>query len=241
MPPPAQLYTEAYYETDGYESYFTSAGQRRFEASRRLRWLLSVVRPSSLLEAGPAGGFFLEAARRVGISVAGVEVSEVAARFAREELGVPVRQGCFETVAPVDPVEAVCAFHVLEHVEDPRVFLRAARDALVPGGWLALEVPNIASAAAHRLGRSWPAVAPAYHRWHFSPPTLTRLLADCGFLVVRYDTVFSRFYWRPGARLAHARELLIADMVASRSPRVSHLRLGDLLRVFARRDLGESR
>ena len=44
--PPAELYDESYYLTDGYQDYFASAGQRRFEARRRLRWLTSTVRPS---------------------------------------------------------------------------------------------------------------------------------------------------------------------------------------------------
>ncbi|MFI6762312.1 class I SAM-dependent methyltransferase [Micromonospora sp. NPDC050417] len=234
LPPPEELYDRTYYETDGYQNYFTSARQRRFESARRLRWLLSAVRPTSLLEAGPAGGYFLEAAQRKGITVSGVEVSEVAARFARDELGVPVRQGCFEESVHAEPVQAVCAFHVLEHVEDPRRFIETARAALVPEGWLALEVPNIASAAARRLGSAWPAIAPAYHRWHFTPESLTHLLHESGFRVVRHDTVFSRYYWQPLARLAHARNLLIPDWVASGSPRMSHPYLGDLLRVFAR-------
>ncbi|MEW2145775.1 class I SAM-dependent methyltransferase, partial [Micromonospora vinacea] len=145
-------------------------------------------------------------------------------------------QGYFETIAPTLTADVVCAFHVLEHVEDPRAFLRAAHTTLTPGGWLALEVPNIASAAANRLGTDWPAIAPAYHRWHFTPDTLSRMLVESGFRVISHDTVFSRFYWQPAARLRNARDLLVADIAASRSPRVTHPQLGDLLRIFARRD-----
>ncbi|MEU6078413.1 class I SAM-dependent methyltransferase [Micromonospora sp. NPDC047074] len=234
--PPDALYDEAYYLTDGYQDYFADAAQRRFEAGRRLRWLSSVVRPSVLVEAGCAGGYFLEAARGAGFTVTGVEVSRVAAEFAVRELGVPVRQGYFERVASSLRADVVCAFHVLEHVDDPRVFLRAAWETLTPGGWLALEVPNIASAAADRLGHDWPAVAPRYHRWHFTPDTLTRMLLDTGFQVVAHDTVFSRFYWPPLARLRQARDLLVADWAACGSPRMRHPHLGDLLRIFARRD-----
>ncbi|MFY1635537.1 class I SAM-dependent methyltransferase [Solwaraspora sp. WMMB335] len=236
LPPPEELYDRAYYETDGYQDYFASAGQRRFESARRLRWLCSRVRPADLLEAGSAGGYFLRAARDAGIDASGVEVSAAAASFAREHLGVPVRTQRFEDHEPGTAVEAVCAFHVLEHVTDPRQFLAAARAALRPGGWLALEVPNIASAAARRLGSAWPAIAPEYHRWHFTPESLSRLLAETGFRVVGQDTIFSRFYWRAPARLRQARNLLVADFAASRSLRVSHPYLGDLLRIFARRE-----
>ncbi|WP_345637482.1 methyltransferase domain-containing protein, partial [Rugosimonospora acidiphila] len=93
FPAPAELYDDGYYHGGGYEDYFLP-GPRRFEAGRRVRWLLPQVRPSgarlSLLEAGSAGGFFVEAARRAGVDASGVEVSEVASRFARERLGVPV-------------------------------------------------------------------------------------------------------------------------------------------------------
>ncbi|WSN14604.1 class I SAM-dependent methyltransferase [Micromonospora sp. NBC_01699] len=216
-------------------------GPRRFESGRRLRWLLSVARPSSLVEAGSAGGFFVEAARRAGIAAQGVEVSESAARFAVERLGVPVRVGCFEEVAPVRSVEAVCAFHVLEHVEEPREFLRAARDALVPGGWLALEVPNIGSAAARRLGVEWSGLQPRFHRWHFTPESLTRLVTDSGFEIVRRDTTVFRYYMPLRYRWRHVHHLLPADLAGTRSPRLTHPRLGDLLRIVAQLPTGTRR
>jgi SAM-dependent methyltransferase len=180
----------------------------------------------------------VEAAGAAGIVAEGVEVSGAAVRFARERLGVRLRQGRFESATVAQPVAAVCAFHVLEHVEDPNEFLSAARRALLPGGRLALEVPNIASAAARRLGTGWPHIEPRYHRWHFTPESLTRLVTAHGFQVVRRDTVFSRFYWRPWARLTHARDLFIADWVASRRASVRHPTLGDALRLVARHTNG---
>ncbi|WP_338894358.1 class I SAM-dependent methyltransferase [Streptomyces sp. TG1A-60] len=218
-----------------YQRYFARAGQWRYEAARRMRWLLSATRPRSLLEAGSAGGYFIEAARRAGIAADGVELSEVCVRHARDKLKMPVRQGCFETVTPTTAVDAVCAFHVLEHVDEPRRFLTKARASLTTGGWLALEVPNIASSSAQRQGGSWPHLQPDCHRWHFSARSLTALVEECGFVVERCDTVFARYYMRP-SRLPSpsGMSLLFADWAACGSPRTTHPRLGDHLRLLAR-------
>lgn len=218
-----------------YRNYFARAGQWRYEAARRLRWLHSTARPASLIEAGAAGGYFLEAAQRTGIAAVGIELSEVCVKYARDRLGVSAQSGCFEELAPTAATEAVCAFHVLEHVDDPRSFLATAKRALTAGGWLALEVPNIASAAAGRGGASWPHLQPGCHRWHFSPSSLLRLVQDCGFRVERCDTVSSRYYMRARRWTSVAGvSMLLDDWAAWGSPRTCHPALGDHIRLIAR-------
>ncbi|MFV2088096.1 class I SAM-dependent methyltransferase [Micromonospora sp. LOL_021] len=236
--PTPDLYDDTYFEGGGYEDYFLP-GPRRFEASRRLRWLHSTVRPKSLLEVGPAGGFFLEAARKCGIDVYGVEVSAAATRYARDRLNLPVQQGSFESATLPDRVDAVCAFHVLEHVRDPWQFLRAARAALRPRGALVLEVPNIASAAARLLGERWPGLQPEYHRWHFTPNSLAHLVTMAGFRVLRQDTTVFRYYMPLRYQLRHAHRLLPSDWSATRSLRLVHPRQGDLVRLVAKATDGE--
>src|SRR5688572_27343775 len=76
---PEELYNADYFTGDGYEDYYQPTA-RRFEARRRLRWLLhhigSTPVPTTLLEAGSAGGYFIEAARHHGIDAEGVDVAE---------------------------------------------------------------------------------------------------------------------------------------------------------------------
>ena len=235
---PEELYDSGYFEGDGYDDYYQPTA-RRFESRLRLRWLRSSGPVLSLVEAGSAGGFFVAAARAAGIAAEGVEISESAVAYARDQLGVPVRQGPFESAEFAERFDVVCAFHVLEHVSDPTEFLLAAREALSPGGRIAVEVPNIASAAAGRLGSSWPHIQPQYHWWHFTPESLRRLVVDCGFEIVRQDTVFSRFYWQPLARKRNARDLFIADLAASHSVRMTHPSMGDAVRLIARRSPDE--
>ena len=233
------LYGESYFRGEGYEDYFQPAA-RRFEAGRRLHWLLRAAPVQSLVEAGCAAGFFVEAARRAGIDARGVEVSTSIAAYARDELGLPVSDGRFETMTQ-PAVEAVCAFHVLEHVEDPHTFLSAAWRSLKPGGVLALEVPNIASGAAARLGIKWAGLQPEFHRWHFSPGSLVRLVEAHGFVVAQRDTAVFRYYMPARYRRRHIRELLPPDLISLRSVSLTHPSRGDLLRLIARRPELEQR
>ena len=233
---PEHLYDESYHRGEGYEDYFQPRARRR-ESALRLRWLLSAAQPKTLLEVGAAAGFFLDAARRAGIDAEGIEIADGAAEYGRTQLGVQVLTASLEEAVQSGAVDrrfdAVCAFHVLEHVVDPLRFLDAAGSLLGETGVLALEVPNRAAAAAVRLGSAWPHIQPRFHHWHFTPDSIRRLLGRGGFDVVRLDTVFSRFYWRPVARQRHLRSLLVADVAASHSLRMTHPSLGDALRVVA--------
>jgi SAM-dependent methyltransferase len=231
---PEELYDDAYFHGAGYEDYL-QPDARRYEAGLRLRWLLSTGTSDTLLEAGSAAGFFVEAAQGAGIDAHGVEVSEAFARYAREVVGVPVRQGRFESSTFDAAFDAICAFHILEHVEDPRHFLDIAWQNLKPGGRLLIEVPNIASPAARRLGTSWPGLQTEFHRWHFSPSSLARLVADQRFEIIQQDTAVFRFYMPPRYRHRAGRHLIAPDVRNLRSIRLTHRRRGDLIRLTARR------
>jgi 2-polyprenyl-3-methyl-5-hydroxy-6-metoxy-1,4-benzoquinol methylase len=170
-----------------------------------------------------------------GIRAVGFEISSEAVDFAQQQLRVDCRQGAFEDQRNEGRVGLVCAFHVLEHVPDPLEFVSRGREMLAPGGWLALEVPNFASAAAAREGTDWQGLQPRYHRWHFTSTTLGRLVAEAGFTVWQTDTVFGRFYVPPRRYLRRwALGQLRNDWFATRSLHRIHAHAGDNIRLLAR-------
>lgn len=76
---------------------------------------------------------------------AGIRVLEVGAgarRFAQHVGHVALSTVDRFNAAPEGTFDAVCAFHVLEHVADPLEFVRDLAERLAPGGELLLSVPD---------------------------------------------------------------------------------------------------
>lgn len=147
-----------------------------------VRRIERLARGRRLLEIGAGHGYFLEAARRRGYEVQGIDISSAAAEFCQARFGLPVLVSAIEEAdLPDGSFDVVAAWHVLEHLADPRAALRKARAWLAPAGVLAVEVPNYESYDARTLGADWPGWQPRYHRWHFTPGALARLLRETGF------------------------------------------------------------
>ena len=70
--------------------------------------------------------------------------------------------------------DLICAFEVLEHIEDDAGTLAKWCSLLRPGGWLLLSVP----AHQHRFG-PWDEMVGHFRR--YDPDGMTQLLADSGF------------------------------------------------------------
>jgi len=85
--------------------------------------------------------------------------------------------------APRATYDLVTLVHSLEHVEDPVAVLAAVRPRLAPGGTLFVEVPHAGTVELWRPEpRRWILDLPA-HLYHFTPGSLTGLIAAAGFRV----------------------------------------------------------
>jgi 2-polyprenyl-3-methyl-5-hydroxy-6-metoxy-1,4-benzoquinol methylase len=143
--------------------------------------------PGTILDVGCSGGLFLRMMRERGFpNVLGLDFSTEAARVAREKNGVNVMVGDLtEADIPAQSCALVTMYHVVEHLLDPRAYLRSAARLLQPGGRLIVQVPDRDCWEASLTGANWTGLDVPRHIHVFRSRDLRRLLRDCGFEVAR--------------------------------------------------------
>ncbi len=153
-------------------------------ASRLARERLAHLRPllqegDRMLDVGAGGGEFVALARAVGFAAEGIEPNQGYANHASGVLGLPVRQGLWQSAeVGKESLAAVTMFHVLEHLPDPLNCLLRVSEWLRPGGFLFVEVPNLLAPLGTRSRRFHRA-----HLVHFTPETLAATLRRAGLRV----------------------------------------------------------
>ena len=151
--------------------------------------------PTRVLDVGCATGFLARRLQGRGATVVGLELDERAAAEARqfceavfvgdvETMELPLEEGSFDAI--------VCGDFV-EHLRDPRAFLKRIRPFLAPGGRLVLSTPNIANWAM-RLGllfgrfryTEW-GILDRTHTHLFTRKTLRECLESAGYRITVFD------------------------------------------------------
>jgi 2-polyprenyl-3-methyl-5-hydroxy-6-metoxy-1,4-benzoquinol methylase len=142
-------------------------------------------KPGSLLDVGCATGTLLEAARRRGWQVYGIDISEYAADFARREFGLDVRVGSLEQMSfPESSFDVITAFEFIEHVLNPIDALSKMRKWIKPDGLLVLTTPNAGSWSARRHPEKFDGFLEWRHLTFFTKKTMEILLRVSGFVPV---------------------------------------------------------
>lgn len=141
--------------------------------------------PATILEVGAYAGSFLKECKQKGYSVVGIEPSRWGASLGCQS-GLDVRQGSAEQLlkdGSLGQFDAVVSWDVLEHVENPRLFIDLMAGHVRPNGLLILSTLDRTNWFAKLTGRRWPWVIPM-HLHYFDRKSVIRMAGESGLTLV---------------------------------------------------------
>lgn len=190
-PPPVAVHDSGAYASDRPRLAGLAGPALRSFDRGRLR-LLGLAEGARLLDVGAGRGRFVASAQAAGYDADGIEPSARGVAAARSVYGVELERGAIaEVERPAGSVEAVSAWHVLEHLDAPDRALERLREWLAQDGRLLVGVPNIASLQARVGGPRWYHLDVPRHRVHFTPRGIDLLLQRTGFEPLRVTHVLA--------------------------------------------------
>lgn len=218
---------------------FTEAAQDwpiYINSQRRVEEILRRRPSGRLIDVGCGKGVFLKLASR-HFEVTGLDLSESAARYAREVFGLNVIQGDFQQAAlPEGHFDVATLWDVLGSLAEPSPCVEQLARLLKPGGLLVMTVPDIDTLAFRVLRRYWPLLIPPINLCYFSRPSLEAMFERCGLRLESYShpgkLLSGNFVLRKLGRITGIRRLDRPDI---RLPLIRnlYLNLGDIGLVYA--------
>ncbi len=185
-PRPSGAQLDAYYASFYYGNRHPALKDRFMDL--RARKIGKADDDLPVLDIGCGGGDFLLACRRRGWKTLGVEQPQAPAMERLGQLGIQVVSPQEMELIEENSINTVTAWHVLEHLADPRETFASVRRMLKPGGRFVIEVPNFASWQARLGGSDWFHVDVPRHLLHFDRGSLNTLLENAGFEAERWST-----------------------------------------------------
>ena len=139
-----------------------------------------------ILDVGCGTGYFLTVAKENGWETRGVEVSKIAASYARKKFSIDVFAGeLLEAGYPDEYFDVVTLWHVLAHLPNPSETLAEVNRVLKKDGLLILTVPNIRGFQAKIFKEFWFHLDVPRHLYFFDMDTLEQILRKNGFTILR--------------------------------------------------------
>jgi SAM-dependent methyltransferase len=192
---PPDFYEKAYFHGR------KSGRDRRFEhrvrkATAQIRTALQFGSARSMLDVGCSFGYVIEAGKRLGMSAAGVDISQYAVEVCQSR-GYRAKAATLEQLPFADgEFDLVMMKHVLEHTPDPRRALAEVRRVLSPNGVTLIAVPDLEYWKGLYQRRGYRYFRPddlgQQHYVYYTLPSLSRLLGECGFELMAHSKAFFR-------------------------------------------------
>jgi 2-polyprenyl-3-methyl-5-hydroxy-6-metoxy-1,4-benzoquinol methylase len=201
--------TKAYYDSEYRKEYSHTAEASptspsemfeiysRFQGNR-LPFIKPVLTPSSkVLEVGAGAGQFLTHIKSDVKTAHAIELDKECCTFLKNKMGIEADSEFLENSRFAnEQYDVVCAFQVMEHVEDPIVFLKSLKKVTRPNGEIFIEVPNLRDA----LLSVWDVQSHRkffYHSAHlhyFTENTLKKIAQNAGFNIENIEINYTQDY-----------------------------------------------
>jgi len=185
-----ELYGQSYFHNGEYSDYKSEKVALQLNFKKRIRDLLSlpnVCENTKIFEIGCAYGFFLELLKENFVEASGIDIAKEPVQYARDIIGVDAHHGNFLEFEPRFRPDIVCLWDVIEHLRDPREFLKHTRTISASDSYILLTTGDIGSLNAWLRGSKWRLIHPPTHLHYFSKTSITQLLNNVGYQNVTFS------------------------------------------------------
>lgn len=195
IPPPTKKQLQKIYNSTKYFEELATPARNpvvQWILTRRLfktpsEWVNKSFPRGRILDVGCGNGEFLEELKRFDWEVWGSDVSVVASKNTAGRIGEDrIKVGVFpQQRFGRMKFDIVSFWHVLEHVDNPSLYLKKAKELLSEDGCIVGEVPNFDSPLIKLFQSNYSWVMVPEHRLYFSVRSLRSVLRESGYNQIR--------------------------------------------------------
>ncbi len=186
-----EIYSNYYKEdTGGRFSGVVESVVKMFRFIRAYKIYTLNTKAKSILDIGSGRGWILYFLKKYFKydRIVGTQIAINAFKFSTEKLKLEIYNEDLLKLSFEKKFDIVSILHVLEHVENPELYIRKIYEILESKGTLFIEVPNYNAWARRLVGKYWLALDLKHHLFFFTPESLTALLEKYNFKIKKLET-----------------------------------------------------
>jgi len=195
-----EMYSGDFFKGGAYVDYLNEEKVLTKSFKRDLKLVSKFCPSGRMLEIGCAYGFFLNLAKDQ-YDAQGIDIGKEACAYAKEQLKLDVICGDFlEHEFKENYYDIIVMWATIEHLEDPRLYIKKISRLLKPGGVFICTAPDIGSVVAKIRKKRWRQINLPTHLNYFTKSTLEKLLGNYGLKMIKtrwlgeYRTIDNTLY-----------------------------------------------
>ncbi len=189
---PLQKYEDGSYRKDYDGAENLSSYRQKHDKDQSLKISLigtEKLRDIAIADVGCGAGAFLDLVKGMALRTIAVEPMLSYHDYLSKNFTACYRSTSEFSKNELNTVDIITTFAVIEHVQNPLVFLKELRVALKPGGYLCLTTPNRREILMTTNEVSFkPHFYRTAHLWYFDRESLINLAEQAGFKVKSFHT-----------------------------------------------------